>query len=77
MKKIRVTTIKNEKYNTGSIIAQMATADIVSSLGTRTVHELVLTIVPDNDKPKHFYMVIEDPQEFLRMLQDTIKSLPL
>ena len=76
MKKIKVTTIKNEKYKSGSIAAQLATAEIVSNLGTRTVHELVLTIVPDNDKPKHFYMVIEDPKEFLRTIEETIKPLP-
>jgi len=76
MKKIKVTTIKNEKYKSGSITAQLATAEIVSSLGTSTVHELVLTIVPDNERQKFFYMVIEDPKEFLRTIEETIKPLP-
>jgi len=72
MKTINVTTIKNEKTITGSITAQMSTATIVSGLGTRTVDELVLTIVPDNDKEKYFYMVCEDPKEFLRIISETI-----
>ena len=50
----------------------MSTATIVSGLGTRTVDELVLTIVPDNDKEKFFYMVCEDPKEFLRIISETI-----
>ena len=76
MKEINVTTIKKDKIRTGSIIAQMSTASIVSSLGTRTVDELVLTIVPDNDKEKYFYMVCEDPKEFLRIISETINPTP-
>ena len=76
MKEINVTTIKKDKTRTGSIIAQMSTASIVSSLGTRTVDELVLTIVPDNDKQKYFYMVIEGPKEFLRIISEAIDPIP-
>jgi len=76
MKEINVTTIKKDKTRTGSIIAQMSTASIVSSLGTRTVDELVLTIVPDNDKQKYFHMVIENPKEFLRIISETINPTP-
>lgn len=57
-------------------MAQMSTASIVSSLGTRTVDELVLTIVPDNDKQKYFYMVIDNPKEFLRIISETIDPIP-